>query len=263
MAVLFKDVSFKYEKGNYALKEIDLKIETGKKTAILGLNGSGKSTLLNHINGIFTPTEGEVKVLGMKVEKKNLNEIRKKVGFLFDYPDHQLFSTSVYKDIKFGLDNYDYDNSEKEKRISKVLKLLNIEDLKNSAPQDLSLGQKKKVCVAGLMVLDPEIILCDEPFSGLDGFFTKAFKKILDDWSNEGKTIIFSSHDVNLCYEWADEVIILSEGKVVEMGKVEELMTKSELYEKTNLEKPILFSLFEKSENKPRSIDEGIVLINS
>lgn len=262
MAVSFENVSYKYERGNYGLKDINLNIKTGKKTGILGLNGSGKSTLLNHINGIFTPTTGEVKVLDMKVEKENLWEIRRKVGFLFDYPDHQLFSTSVYKDIKFGLDNYDYSEEEKERKIEKVLIDLGIEDLKDKPPQDLSLGQKKKVCVAGIIVLDPEIILCDEPFSGLDGYFTAYFKKLLDNWADQGKTIIFSSHDVNLCYEWSDEVVVLSNGRVVEKGKTEDLMTNSTLYKKTNLEKPILFSLFEDRKEKPRSVEEGKALLN-
>lgn len=261
MAIKINELSFVYPNGREGLKNIDLHIKKGKKTAILGVNGSGKSTLLYHLDGIRMPQTGDIEILEKKMNKKNLKQIRREVGFLFDYPDHQLFSTTVYQDIKFGLDNYKYDENIKDDLIMKVAEELEIKDLLEYAPYELSLGQKKKVAIAGLLVLEPKIILCDEPFSGLDGYSLIYFKKVLDKWADDDKTIIFSTHDVDLTYEWADEVIVLNEGKVLKSGTVEEVLMNKEIYEKTKLVKPMLYELFEGSEYKPRSLEQAKKLI--
>lgn len=257
MVVKIKNLSFTYGNNRRGLEDVSLDIKGGKKTAILGVNGSGKSTLLYHLNGINIPQKGSVEVLNRELKKKNLSEIRRQVGFLFDYPDHQLFSTTVYNDIKFGLDNYKYPEDEKEQRIRKVARDLKIEDLLEYPPYYLSLGQKKRVAIAGLIVLEPDIIVCDEPFSGLDGYTLLYFKELLDDWVKEGKTIIFSTHDVDLTYEWADNVVILREGRVLERGTVSEVLTKDGIYHEAGLVKPMLYDLFGESDFKPRSILEA------
>mgnify|MGYP001019029049 CR=1 FL=1 len=254
MAIKIKDLSFYYPNSRRGLVGVNLNIKAGRKTAILGVNGSGKSTLLYHLNGITLPQTGSVQVLNMNVEKKNLSEIRRQVGFLFDYPDHQLFSTTVYQDIKFGLDNYKYPEEEKHDLIIKVAEDLKIIDLLEYPPYQLSLGQKKKVAIAGLIVLEPNIILCDEPFSGLDGYTLIYFKKLLDRWVEGGKTVIFSTHDVDLTYEWADDVVILKDGQVIKTGTASEVLTNEEVYKEAGLVKPMLFDLFEDVKFKPRSI---------
>lgn len=261
MAILIKDLTFKYPNGFKGLDKINLKIEKGKKTAILGLNGSGKSTLLQHFNGINLPQEGEVSVLGIEVCKSNLKQIRKRVGYLFDYPDHQLFSTTVYKDIKFGLDNFGFPEEEKEGKIQEIARNLGIFDLLEKVPHQLSLGQKKKVATAGVLVLEPEILVCDEPFSGLDGPAITYFKDLLDRWTKDDKTIVFSTHDVDLTYEWADDVIILEEGEAIYWGKVEEVMTRGEVYKATFLQEPILYSLFKRRGIFPRTRQEALKLL--
>lgn len=260
MAILVENLSYAYPNGLKALENISLEIERGKKTAILGLNGSGKSTLLQHFNGIILPQTGKVKILGMELNKKNLNSIRQKVGFLFDYPDHQLFSTTVYKDIKFGLDNFGCNEEEKERRIEKVSEHLGITELWEKVPHQLSLGQKKKVATAGLLVLMPEIVVCDEPFSGLDSIAFEYFKNLLDSWVREGKTIVFSTHDVDLTYEWADNVLILREGRLLHSGTVD-IMTDQAIYEETGLKEPTLYSLFKHKERKVRTLSEAKNLI--
>ncbi|MGI6679861.1 MAG: energy-coupling factor ABC transporter ATP-binding protein [Dehalobacterium sp.] len=254
MVIKIRDLSFTYPNNRRGLTDVSLNIEKGKKTAILGVNGSGKSTLLYHLNGITIPQTGSVEVLNMDVKEKNLSEIRRQVGFLFDYPDHQLFSTTVYGDIKFGLDNYKYLEHEKKELISNAARDLHIEELLDYPPYQLSLGQKKKVAIAGLIVLEPSIIVCDEPFSGLDGYTLLYFKELLDDWVMRGKTIVFSTHDVDLSYEWADNVIILREGQILKSGTVEEVMNKDETYAEAELIKPMLYDLFAHSSYKPRSI---------
>lgn len=254
MAVSIKEVSYTYPNNRQGLKGVNLQIEAGYKTAILGLNGSGKSTLLYHLNGTMLPQTGTVQVLGKQVSKKNLRQIRREVGFLFDYPDHQLFSTTVYQDIKFGLDNYQYPEGEKEARILAVAEKLKITDLLDYPPYQLSLGQKKKVAIAGLIVLEPKLIVCDEPFAGLDGPGVADFKKLLEDLVQEGKTIVFSTHDVDLTYEWADQAVILKDGKVLTRGDVGAILAREEVYQKAGLVKPRLYELFAEAKVKPRSI---------
>lgn len=263
MACIIKNLSYTYPNGRKGLRDITLHVEKGKKTALLGLNGSGKSTLLYHLNGIFLPQEGSVKVLGLEVEKKNLRTIRQKVGFLFDYPDHQLFSISAYKDIEFGLKNYGVPEEERRERIRETAESLGITSLLEYPPYDMSLGQKKRVAIAGVTVLQPEIILCDEPFSGLDGKAVLYFKEKLDQWVAEGKTILFSTHDVDLTYEWADRCIVLQEGMVVAKGTTEEVMGDERIYEETELQRPVLYELFKNRKEKPRSLSEAKVYMGS
>src|SRR5699024_5127292 len=131
---------------------------------------------------------------------------------------------------------------------------LRIEDLLEYPPYQLSLCQKKKVAIAGLMVLEPDIIVCDEPFSGLDGYTLLYFKGLLNDWVASGETIVFSTDDVDLTYEWADNVIILKEGKVQEMGSVQDILTKDATYSEAGLVKPMLYQLFNHCDYKPRDI---------
>lgn len=257
MAVRIENLTYTYPNNRTGLVDINLSIRQGKKTAILGVNGSGKSTLLYHLNGIFIPQTGSVEVLKMAVHEKNLREIRRQVGFLFDYPDHQLFSTTVYQDIKFGLDNYRYPEEEKKERILQVARDLKIEHLLDYPPYQLSLGQKKRVAIAGIIVLEPNLIVCDEPFSGLDGYSLLYFKQLLDSWIEKGKTIVFSTHDVDLTYEWADDVVILRDGKLLKAGPVREVLTDEEIYTQANLVKPMLFALFQDQEVKPRNLAEA------
>lgn len=257
MAIKIRNLSFTYPNNRRGLVDINLNIKPGRKTAILGINGSGKSTLLYHLNGINLPQTGSVEVLGKNVDKKSLREIRRKVGFLFDYPDHQLFSTTAYKDIKFGLDNYSYPEEEKAEIIRRVARDLKIEEILEYPPYQLSLGQKKRIAIAGLIVLEPSIILCDEPFAGLDGHTLLYFKELLNDWVKKGKTIIFSTHDVDLTYEWADDVIILKEGKILKTGNKTEVLENDEIYCQSGLERPMLYELFYNSDGKPKNLQEA------
>ncbi|NLM51329.1 MAG: ABC transporter ATP-binding protein [Firmicutes bacterium] len=261
MAIKICNLNFTYSNGYQALIDINLNIKKGKKTAILGLNGSGKTTLLYHLNGMHLPQTGSVEVFNLPVKQENLAHIRRKVGFLFDYPDHQIFSTTVYNDIKFGLDNYRFPEDEKEPRIRNIAKALQIESLLSFPPYQLSLGQKKKVAIAGLLVLEPSMIVCDEPFSGLDGPSLVYFKSLLDDWVKADKTIVFSTHDVDLTYEWAEEVVVLHAGKIIEAGPVEEVLTKEEVYVRAGLTKPLLYELFSHFNCKPRNITQAKELL--
>lgn len=258
MAIEIKNLTCNYPNSDKGLDNISLHIRKNRKTAIVGKNGSGKSTLLYHLNGMNLPQEGSIKILGLDLNKKNLKSIQRSVGYIFDYPDYQLFSTTAYKDLEFGLDNYGYSETEKKGLIEKITKTLDIEDLMERPPFQLSLGQKKKIALAGVLVLQPDVLLCDEPFAGLDTLSLDFFKSLLDQWKDEGKTIVFSTHDVDLTYQWADDVIILKEGKVLKQGTVEEVLLDEKTYEETELQRPYLYRLFKNHDVLPRSIDEAV-----
>lgn len=256
MTIEIKNLTYYYTKDRPGLKDLNLTIRPGLKTAIIGLNGSGKSTLLGHLNGMKFPNTGSVTVNDIPVEKNTLRKIRSMVGYIFDFPDHQLFSTSVYKDLEFGLDNYQFSEEEKATRIQNISKVLGIRKLHDYPPFHLSLGQKKRVALAGVMVLDPSVLVMDEPFSGLDYNTVKDLCAYLDRWLDSAKSLVFSSHDTDLVYEWADDVLVLNEGRLVLGGPKEEVMTNPKTYS-FGLKKPYLYELFEDSKTRPKNLDEA------
>lgn len=259
-AVNITGLTYNYIDGTEALKDIHLKIERNKKTAILGSNGSGKTTLIYHLNGIFLPQQGQVEVMGFPVKKETLPKIRQQVGLLFDNPDNQLFSTTVFNDIAFGPRNLKLKEEEVLFRTLRAMKVVNIEGLKDKPPYNLSLGQKKKVAIAGLLAMEPEMLVCDEPFSGLDPYSTCQMVKILDNLNLKGATLILSTHDVNLAFTWADQVIIMKEGKVLAAGGVE-LLIDRELMLKALLEVPMLAEIFQDTGFHPRNAKEAAEII--
>ncbi|WP_197079069.1 energy-coupling factor ABC transporter ATP-binding protein [Candidatus Syntrophocurvum alkaliphilum] len=193
-------LTFKYPDQTIGIKDLNLEINSAKRVAILGSNGSGKTTLLFHLCGIFIPQKGKVKVLNEEVNKSNLRKIREKVGFVFDHPDYQLFSTSVYNDIAFGPINLGLDEKTIKKRVQKAMKLVNIEDLAAKSPSRLSWGQKKRVAIAGVLAMNPSLIIFDEPLSGLDPASMQSFTTILNQVYDQGKTVFISTHDVDFAY---------------------------------------------------------------
>ncbi len=263
MAVTIKELSYQYPDGTTGLHSISVKMARGKRTAILGINGSGKSTLLYHLNGTFLPQKGEIIVLDEPVTKNNLENVRKKVGFLFDYPDHQLFATTVARDVAFGPRNYRFSEEEATKAAETAMTKVGIMELKEKPPYQLSLGQKKRTAIAGVLAMNPDLIVCDEPFSGLDTYAEEQFKSVLDEWINEGKSLIFSTHDIDMVYGWADEVVIMAEGKILEIGCAEHILNNKELMQRAKLRRPILAEIFEDRTEKPRTTFEALKYIKS
>lgn len=242
-AVEIRDLTYHYDNTQVGLNNINLNITKGKKTAIIGINGSGKSTLLYHLNGSLLAQSGSIKILDQTISKKTIENIRKRVGFIFDYPDHQLFSTTVSNDIKFGPVNYNYSKDLINTKLNDILNRYSIYDLKDSAPYQLSLGQKKKVAIAGVSILEPDILVCDEPFSGLDPYALDDFIINLEEYIKKGKTIIFSTHDLDLTYRWADDVIVMKDNKIIAHDNVNTILEDVELLKEVCLKPPTLVSL--------------------
>lgn len=254
--VEIKDLKYKYPDGTEALKNINLSIERGRKVAILGANGSGKSTLLQHLNGLILPQNGEVKIDGINVEKNNLVEIRKKLGFVFDNPDDQLFATTVFEDIAFGPRNLKWSEDMVFQKVEEVINLIGIGSLKEKQPHNLSLGQKRKAAIAGVLSMKPEILVFDEPFSGLDPVSLDQFIEVLEKLYELEHSMIITTHDVDIAYAWADEIIIINKGEVLSQGSVE-LLEDREILKKANLKLPTLYEIFANTKIRVRTVEEA------
>lgn len=228
----------------YAIEEVDLEIDAKDEfVAIVGQTGSGKTTLIQHINGLLLPTDGTVDVLGSVIGKKKrknppLKKVRKKIGFVFQFPEYQLFEETVAKDILFATKIFDIPKEQAVKRLHEVAKLLEIEDLLNKSPFNLSGGQMRKVALAGILIYDPEILVLDEPTRGLDPVTAKETMDLFHFINKEQhKTIILISHDMNLVYEHANRVVVMKDGKKVYDGSKESLF-KDDTYKNVSLTKP-------------------------
>lgn len=254
--VEIKDLTYAYTNEIVALKNISISIKEHKKVAILGANGSGKSTLLQHLNGLILPQKGHINIKGLPVCKKNLYDIRKIVGIVFDNPDDQLFSTTVYEDIAFGPRNLKYEEKKVNGIIERVLDLLDIRKLKNRQPYNLSFGQKKRVAIAGVLAMEPELMIFDEPFSGLDPYSLDQFLVTLEKLYDIGHTLIITTHDVDIAYGWADECIILKDGEVLAQGDIKLLEDKA-IMNKAMLRTPILYEVFSNTSMRARDVNRA------
>ncbi|KEH90953.1 cobalt ABC transporter ATPase [Clostridium novyi A str. BKT29909] len=269
-----KNLSFKYEDGTNALNNISLKIEKGKKIAFLGVNGAGKSTLFLNFNGILKPSSGEVLYKGEKIKYTHsyLNELRKNIGIVFQDPDNQLFSANVYQEVSFGAMNLDLEETEVRKRVDEGLKSVNMYEYKDKAVHFLSYGQKKRVSIADILVMEPEIIIFDEPTSSLDPKHAKQIVEIFNEINEVGITVILSTHDVEIAYSWADYIIVMKDGKVVKSGEPVGIFKDDDFIKDVYLDKPIVLEVYEKlvekgyielQDNIPRNKDELIKILDN
>jgi len=244
LAIEFKDVVFTYPNGATALNSINLKIQEHKKVVLLGENGSGKTTLLLHLNGLHRSSSGEVTILGKPVDEENLDWVRTKVGMIFQNSDDQLFAPTVFQDVAFGPRNLGMGEAEVNERVEEILDVLNITHLRDRSPDALSTGQKRRVALAGVLIMDAEILCLDEPHSGLDPLGSLEFNDLLDELYAKGRTILVATHDVQFAASWADECIIMHEGKVVAQGSPENVFSDTELIGQSSLELPIFVSVY-------------------
>ncbi|CFX98018.1 ABC transporter-like [Syntrophomonas zehnderi OL-4] len=238
---------YKYGDGTLALQGIDLDIKKHSKTAILGANGAGKTTLFLNCNGLLKPSQGQMRYAGSDYNYSAgfLKELKRKVGIVFQNPDNQLFSASVRQDISFGLMNLGFNRKEAEYRINRVGDELRITELFAKATHFLSLGQKKLVALAGVLVMDPEILICDEPTAGLDPANSQLFMQALDEQHQQGTTLVISTHDVDLAYSWADTIIVMGNGRVLSAGSPRQVLDNQELLNEAHLQKPWILEIWQ------------------
>lgn len=241
------DVSFEYTDGTKALDNINTKIRKGKKTVILGPNGAGKTTLFLLFNGILKPKSGKIMFNNKEVKysRKEIEKLRKNVGIVFQNPDIQIFANRVYQEISFGLMNLGMPEDLVREKIEKVLMQMDITDIKDKPTHFLSYGQKKSVSIADIIVMEPEVIILDEPTVYLDYEHVSKIIKTLDDLISQGKTIVLSTHDVDFAYSWADYVYLMKDGKVIDEGKPIDIFSDENKIKKVNLRRPMIMDVFE------------------
>ncbi|SFM46704.1 cobalt/nickel transport system ATP-binding protein [Methanolobus profundi] len=242
-----KDLSYSYPDGTLALEDINITIQKGKKIAFVGRNGSGKSTLFMTLNGTHRPKKGEVLFHGkpLKYDSKSLREVRKSVGIVFQNSDDQIFAPTIYQDVAFGPTNLDYPKDKVAKIVHDTLEYVGLTHLKDKPPHHLSGGQKKRVAIAGVVAMDPEVIVLDEPLSNLDPVGADEVMDLLNELNYFGKTIIISTHDVDLAYGWADYVFLMNDRKVISEGTPEEIFRQTEKLKEAYLKRPITLEIYD------------------
>ncbi len=241
-------LTYGYDEKSHAIEDLSIAFEEGKTTAILGANGAGKSTLFLHLNGILQPEHGEVRFRGQPIsyKKAGLRQLRSKVGIVFQNPDDQLFSASVYQDISFGAVNMGLSSEEVHKRVNAVMEQIGITYLKDRPTHSLSFGQKKRVAFAGIMVMQPEVIILDEPTAGLDPVGVSELMHLLQDiCRQQNTTIILSTHDIDVVPIYADVIDVMDKGHVIAHGTPEEIFAQPELLRAHHLRLPRISHLLE------------------
>ena len=252
-----RDLNYHNPDGTHALKDVNINIKKGERTAFIGSNGAGKSTLFLHFNGILRPSSGKVVIGGKPVisQKKELMEIRQKVGLVFQNPDDQLFSPTVEEDVAFGPKNMGLSLEEVEQRVGDSLKMVGMQDYRGKAPHHLSGGQKKRVAIAGILAMDPEIMVLDEPTTGLDPYGAAQILKILYQLNQEGMTILLTSHDVDMIPLFANRIYVMHHGAIAGVGSPEEIFTNLELIKESHLRQPQVADLLRRLQNDGVGVD--------
>lgn len=236
-----ENLSFTYPDGTQALKNINIEIEKGEKVAIIGPNGAGKSTLFSHFNGLTEPTSGCVKIEDKPIsfEKDELLKVRQKVGIVFQDPNDQLFAPTVKEDIAFGPMNLGLSYDEVEKRVEDALKMVDMGNYEDKTPHHLSGGQQKRIAIAGIIAMKPELMILDEPTAGLDPDGVEKVLNIMNQLNEEGMTLIISSHDIDMISKYADKIFVLYNGEIIESGNKNKIFSDMELLKKAHLRTPI------------------------
>ncbi|WP_139488607.1 energy-coupling factor ABC transporter ATP-binding protein [Brevibacillus dissolubilis] len=230
-----------------ALDQLTLRIPEGKKTVLLGQNGSGKSTFFLHSNGIHRPDRGEVRWKGepLRYDRRSLMELRRLVGLVFQDPEQQLVASTVEADISYGLCNLGLSDAEVRERVCQALERFDLTAIARNPVHHLSLGQKKQVALAGVMVLAPKLLILDEPTAYLDQHHTNLLLRQCEQIHESGTTILMATHDLNLAYAWADWVLVMHQGKLLLEGEPHEVFAQREVLEEIHLGVPLLYEVWE------------------
>ncbi len=242
-----RNLCYSYGDGTKALNDVCISLQEGKKVALVGPNGAGKSTLMLMFNGILRPSGGSVLFRGrpMSYDAESLRSIRRAVGMVFQNSDDQLFAPTVYQDVAFGPTNLGYAAEKVKRYVGFALQYVGLFGYERRPPHHLSGGEKKRVAIAGILAMEPEVIILDEPTSNLDPASSEEIMEMLDELNYGGKTLIISTHDVDLAYRWADEVILMKEGGVVRRGSGQEVFGDAKLIRDARLKLPLVVDLYQ------------------
>lgn len=246
-AIEFQDVHFAYHDGPESLRGITIAVRKGEKVALVGPNGAGKTTLLLMCNGTLRPTKGRVLIGGEPIDyaPRSLREVRRRVGLVFQNSDAQLFAPTVWQDVAFGPANLGMPTEQVKRVVAEALHYVGLVGFERRPPHHLSGGEKKRVAIAGILAMDPEVLVFDEPTSSLDPATAEEVMDLLDEVNHSGRTVILSTHDVELAYRWADTVVLMDRGEVLSMGAAESLFADVALLHRARLKPPVVMDLFQ------------------
>ncbi len=233
-ALRLKNVGYRYSDGTRALENVNIVIRAGERVSLVGPNGAGKSTLLHMLDSLYLPTEGELEVAGIRVDKKTAPQATMKAGLLFQDPDDQIFMPRVWDDVAFGPINMQLGEEEVRKRVERSMALAGVSEYADRAPHHLSFGEKKRVAIAGLLAMDPDIYLLDEPTANLDPASRRALVDVL---RSLDKSIVLATHDLTVAFELTQRVIVLKR-TVLYDGDLRGLMARPDILAEANLELP-------------------------
>ncbi|WP_088226354.1 ABC transporter ATP-binding protein [Desulfosporosinus sp. FKB] len=253
-----QDLYYVYGNGQAALDGVSIDINEGEKIAVIGSNGAGKSTFFLNVNGVLTPKNGEIRYRGTIINKRNLKELRKNIGIVFQDADNQIIASTVRAEVGFGPMNLKLPQEEVIRRVDEALTYMNIMDFKDRPPHYLSGGEKKKVTIADIIAMKSEIIIFDEPTAALDPLNAKMLEEILSKLSMEGKTILISTHDVDFAYRWAQRVLVFYQGKIIADGTPLEIFQEEAVLKKANLKEPMMLGVYESLVEEHLLADEKI-----
>ncbi len=266
-----KNLSYSYNEDKKALKGISLDIHRGERLAVIGSNGAGKSTFFLNLNGVLTPDKGEIFFEGKPIDKKNIIELRKNVGIVFQNADNQIIASTVLAEVSFGPMNMKLPRDEVIARCEEAMEYMNITHIKDRPPHYLSGGEKKCVSIADIIAMKPKVIIFDEPTEGLDPINKKMLEDVLDRLNKESKTILISTHDVDFAYRWADRAVVFSDGEIIADDTPINLFRNDDIIKRARLRRPVILEIYDalcekkliSSAEYPRSVSELKKLIEA
>lgn len=244
-----RDVHYTYPGGVEALKGVSLTIQNGDFVAVMGQNGAGKTTLVKHFNGLLKPTEGKVLVDGVDTKETSVAKLARKVGFVFQNPDHQLFCETVENEVSFALRNFGWDKETIRRRVDWALNLLGLKKYRKVSPFMLSGGERKRVALASVLAWDPEIVILDEPTIGQDHNQKEKLRQFIVQLNSQEKTVIIVTHDIEFVAECKPKVVLMTEGRIVAEGEACEVLTDLKLVNQASLVIPEVARVFFKLED--------------
>ena len=265
-----RDLQYAYSDEKMALKGVNLDIRQGERIAVMGSNGAGKSTFFLNINGVLQSEHGEIFYRGQKMTKKTMNDLRKNVGIVFQDADSQIIASTVQAEVSFGPMNLKLSRDEVSNRVDEALAYMNLTDFCNRPPHYLSGGEKKRVSIADIIAMHPEIIIFDEPTAALDPVNADMLEEVLEKMAQEGKTIMISTHDVDFAYRWAERIVVFCDGKIIADDTPLAVFQNKEIVHQANLKRPMMLDIYEAMKEKglvkenrsyPKNVEEFIYCI--
>jgi energy-coupling factor transport system ATP-binding protein len=241
-----RDISFTYPNHHTALHHVSLSIQEGELITIMGENGAGKTTLVKHLNGLLKPTKGNVRVDSKDTNEISVASISRKVGLVFQNPDHQLFSETVRNEVAFALRNFGFSEKAIKIRVNRILGMLDLTEYADKSPFSLSGGERKRVALASVLSWGPKYVVLDEPTIGQDYRQKEKLRMILEQILSQGKSVVMVSHDIEFIADCKPKIVLLSKGKLVAEGESNDILTNQQLLDRCSLIMPQIAQLLDK-----------------